>query len=329
MILPRPLRDHVPRRRPGDRKNTDFRLMSITASQSASVKSTRVGAADDAGVVDEDVEPAELADASASTMRCDRRDASTRSASIASEAAAERLHRACGLVGARAADGGDVRAGPGQRQAMRLADAGVGAGDERDPAGKIERVRHARSFQLADVEHVHVGVVLVLAAHRPDEGVVAWCPSPCGSTRAARSPPPRWRRRCAASSSRLAHEVEDAVARARGRNRNRSRERRSCRCGGMVFQTLPGLSTVRPISSCARLADRRDDVLVDRALVRFPARRAPAARPWRSRFLGLVARMRRRGGEVELGRVGRIGRRRRRHRRCPSARTGRPSGRSV
>src|SRR5690606_22203426 len=30
-----------------------------------------------------------------------------------------------------------------------------------------------RLLELADVQHVHVGVVQVLAAHRPDEGVVA------------------------------------------------------------------------------------------------------------------------------------------------------------
>jgi hypothetical protein len=42
------------------RKNTDLRLVSTTASQSGLGEVEAVAAADDAGIVDEDVEPAEL-----------------------------------------------------------------------------------------------------------------------------------------------------------------------------------------------------------------------------------------------------------------------------
>ncbi len=60
----------------------------------------------------------------------------------------------------------------GERYGDALAQTGVGAGDEGDFALQAEEIAHgAVLFQLADVEDVHVRVVEILAAHRPDEGV--------------------------------------------------------------------------------------------------------------------------------------------------------------
>ena len=71
-----------------------------------------------------------------------------------------RVLRSCATVSSQASGRPRrFRARLGERHGDRLADAGIGAGDERDLAGKIERTGHAR-HQLADVEDVHVGIVL-------------------------------------------------------------------------------------------------------------------------------------------------------------------------
>ena len=230
----------------------------------------RVGAADDAGVVDQDVD----------ARRARRRPrATTRSTgSCRAEvgldrmqlAPAERTHALGGLVrlarGRRATMSAPACASATAMPWPRPVLAPVTSATL--PPSRSNEVGSCASLQLADVEHVHVGVVLVLAAHRPDEGVGAACPSPCGSTTAARSPLPRWRRRCAASPRGSPMKWKTRSFSPRARSRNRPRERRSCRCGGIVFQTLPGLSTVRPSSSCADLQIAGHDVLVDGALVR-------------------------------------------------------------
>ena len=106
-----------------------------------------VGAADDAGIIDEDVEAAELLQrlVDHALHRFDGGEVGGDDLRLAAERA-DLLHR---FLGGRAADGGDVGAGGGERQRDRLADAGIGAGDDRGLAGKIKGGGHAgRAFLI-------------------------------------------------------------------------------------------------------------------------------------------------------------------------------------
>ena len=124
------------------RKNSDFRLTSITSSQSVFGKIDRVGAADDAGIVDQPVDRAgSLPDA------VEHRARGRVVAEIAGdrrEGAAFGLHQRRRLVHRRAADADHRAAGLGDGNAYALADAGVGAGDDDALAGQAEggKIRH-------------------------------------------------------------------------------------------------------------------------------------------------------------------------------------------
>ena len=130
----------------------------------------RVGAADDAGIVDQDVEPAELGDASRSTTPRDRRD---RRRGRPRSSSARRAQRARPAPRSRRRavrpDQRDVRARLGQRDARSPWPMPVLA--PVTSATLPVRSNETASLQLADVEDVHVGIVLILAGHRPDEGV--------------------------------------------------------------------------------------------------------------------------------------------------------------
>ena len=140
LLLQRVLREGLAR------KKTDLRFTSITSSQSASVKSTASARR---------IVPALLTRMSArpsafSVVRHDVRDRlhGGEVGADVMEAAAGGLHPRFGLGRRRAADGGDVGAGLGQRDRDALADAGVGAGDDGDFAGKIEGRAHF-SWQIS------------------------------------------------------------------------------------------------------------------------------------------------------------------------------------
>ena len=98
-----------------------------------------VGAADDAGVVDEDVErpgPAELARRHGGVVEGEGE-------ALARQAlGGDQRQR---LLDRRAPGRDHVRARPRQPERDRLADAGVGAGDERPPAVEAEGVGHRRA----------------------------------------------------------------------------------------------------------------------------------------------------------------------------------------
>ena len=100
----------------------------------------RVGAPDDARVVDQDVEPVELGDGFVDDAadRLDRRQVGGDDLRLPPQIANARH----GVFGRRAADTGDVRTGRGQGDGDRLTNTGVGAGDDRHLAGEIEGIRH-------------------------------------------------------------------------------------------------------------------------------------------------------------------------------------------
>ena len=178
MILPpRPVRSMC-RAAACARKKTDFRFTFITASQSASVKSsasarrmmpalfTRMSTR--AGVLQHFLHDIARVRACAE-IGLD-----------GVELAARSQHGRAGFIRRRAAHSNDVRAGPRQGNGDGLPDAGVGAGDQRGAAVKIEEIGHGeprarvpRSPQRRSGDHVHVLVVLVVAGHRPDERVAA------------------------------------------------------------------------------------------------------------------------------------------------------------
>ena len=156
-----------------ERKNTDLRFTSITASQSSSVKSIAVGAADDAGVVDEDVDAPAAGFAASATTRstgssvarsaCDQRGTARRRRGRPPPVSsiAERPTATMPAPASR------------QRDGDRLPEAGVGAGDDGRAAREVEWSHRAPHRRCVHRDHVHVREVLVVAAHRPDEGVVA------------------------------------------------------------------------------------------------------------------------------------------------------------
>ena len=106
----------------------------------------RVGAADDAGVVDEDVDVPAPGD----RLLHQARDAGgvAEVAAQVEEAAAAGAHVIDGVFRLGLVDADDVGAGFGERQRDRLADAGVSAGDDRHLAGEIEERAHA-SWQMS------------------------------------------------------------------------------------------------------------------------------------------------------------------------------------
>ncbi len=122
------------------RKKTDFRLVSITASQSSSVKSTESARR---------MMPALLTRMSSrpsfSSVSSTRRWTGSmveRSAETISARRPRARTFVDGFLGGRPADRGDVGAGGCQGEGDRLADAGIGAGDDGDLAGEVERVGH-------------------------------------------------------------------------------------------------------------------------------------------------------------------------------------------
>ena len=121
-----------------------------------------VGAADDAGVVDEDVEGAERQE------RLRRLGGGVEGEGEAGGLQALGGDEVEGRGDGRAAGGDDLGAGAGEAEGDGLADAGVGAGDEGAAAVEAEGVGHRRRVHR---DHVHVAVVDVVAGHRPDEGV--------------------------------------------------------------------------------------------------------------------------------------------------------------
>ena len=259
------------------RKNSVFRLTSITSSQSALGEVDRVGAADDAGIVDEDVDR---------TVRVPCRVEHRGDGCGSSRSSRDRVDRAAGLrdqrvglVHRRAADARAPRA-PAAASDERdaLADAGVGAGDQRAPAVEAER---GRSSQVAHRHHVDIVVVDIVAGHRPDEGVVRRCRRPNGSTSRATGSPPRWRPPDGASRPARPSGGRRARRRA-GRNRDRPPMRRSWTWHGMVFQTEPGRQLGHADDQLAGLQHVGMDELEDRALVATSlARRGRGA--WRRR----------------------------------------------
>ena len=290
----------------------------------------RVGAADDAGVVDQDVDAAERLHAAGTRRRAigsvrgqvglDRQEAAARAPATC----------ALGLGRRRAADGDDVGAGLRQRDGDALAEAGVGAGDEGDLAGEIEEVGAlAGSFQLADVEHVHVGVVEVLAAHRPDEGVVAGArahvdrpgrrhhrlvvrPSRCGACRSGS--PMKWKTRSFVAEVEVEIDLGAAVMQVRRHG----------------VPDAAGLEDRQAQQQLAGLAGGRHDELVDGALVRRLQRaalqrhglvdarsawsrsaHAPASRRGRTSRAGRIARTRTPRPSLPIGDVEAVARRQR------------------
>src|SRR5690606_4018400 len=160
-------------------------------------------------------------------------------------------------------------------------------------------------LELADVQHVHVGVVEVLAAHRPDEGVVG----------GARAHVDRPRRRDhglvvghhdVALRVGLAHEVVDAVVLAQV-------EVEVDLAAAVVQVRRHGVPDAARLEhgqaqqQLRGLAGLGHDELVDRALVAgFQRSAVERHRVLDRQLLRLEARVRRRRGEVELGRVGGI-----------------------
>ncbi len=100
-----------------------------------------IGAADDAGIVDEDVRRAEAL----GQFPQHRREvpAGLEIADDLVEAHALRLHRGAGLRHGARAEADDVGAGLGERRRQRPADAGARAGDQRDLAGEVEQAGDA------------------------------------------------------------------------------------------------------------------------------------------------------------------------------------------
>jgi hypothetical protein len=145
-----------------------------------SLKSTASVAPDDAGVVDQDVDPIFLAN---SITRRHRIGEVQRK----QFAALGDLARRVSSQSRRAAQRTSAPARPhGDRD--RLADARIGTGDQGAscPQAKIG------SPQVSHRNHVHVGEVDVVAGHRPAEGIGAGAGAAMDQTTAARSPPPRW-----------------------------------------------------------------------------------------------------------------------------------------
>src|SRR5690606_17641945 len=160
-------------------------------------------------------------------------------------------------------------------------------------------------LELADVQHVHVGVVQVLAAHRPDEGVVA------GARTHVDRP---WRRdhglvvghHDMALRLGFAHEVVDAVVLAQVEV--------EVDLAAAVVQVrrhgvpdAAGLEHGQAQQQLRGLAGGRHDVLVDGALVAgFQRAAVQRHRVLDRQLLGLEARVRGGRGQVELGRVLRV-----------------------
>ena len=113
----------------------------------------RIGAADDAGIVDEDVEAAERLRWSQSTIALTGSMRGEIGLDRMEAAPPRRFDQRLGLVHRRAADGDDRRRRPAaSATAMRLADAGIGAGDDGDAAGKIEGIRHDAHLSIRNGE---------------------------------------------------------------------------------------------------------------------------------------------------------------------------------
>ena len=130
MILPPPLRDHVPASRLAEEEDrlevgVDHRVPILFGEVD------RVGAADDAGIVDQDVEPPELLDRRAYDTVCTGSMVERSADTISARRPSARALATVSSAGVRPTRG-DVGPGPGERQRDRLADAGVGAGDDGD-----------------------------------------------------------------------------------------------------------------------------------------------------------------------------------------------------
>ena len=138
-MAPPDLRAKAWRAKAWERKKTALRFTSITASQSASVKSIGVGAADDAGVVHQDVERAEGEEGVGGGLGVVEGELEGAGLEAAGGDEVE------GLVERGAAGGDDLGAGLGHGDGDGLADAGVGAGDERGLAVEAEGVGHRRA----------------------------------------------------------------------------------------------------------------------------------------------------------------------------------------
>ncbi len=105
-----------------------------------------VGAADDAGVVDQDVDLAEGGDGLVDHAldRFDRAEVGLDRQELATRG----FDQGLGFGRRAAAGGGDVGAGLGQRHGHGLSKTGVGAGDEGDLAFETERIGHGACFLI-------------------------------------------------------------------------------------------------------------------------------------------------------------------------------------
>ena len=210
-MAPPACRAKAARAKAWERKKTALRLTSMTSSQSASVKSTASARR---------MMPALLTRMSTGPSVGELAGGGDRRV----EGELERPRRQAlggdqreGRVERRAAGGDHLGPGAGHAEGDRLADAGVGAGDERDLAVEAEGVAH-RSASIATMSMSRV--VDVVAGHRPDEGV--------GLGAGAGVDRPGRRDRAllvgedeVAGLARLAHQVEDAGGLGRGRCRDR------------------------------------------------------------------------------------------------------------
>ncbi|MCY1169227.1 hypothetical protein D9M73_92470 [compost metagenome] len=134
-----PFRDHVPPRRLAQEEHrfeigVDHRIPIVLG------KIDRIGAADDAGIVDENIETAELIHSLIHNPlhRLDRGEIGGNDFGAAPQRADLR-HR---VLSRCPPDTGHIRASRRQRYRNRLADAGIGPGDDGNLAGEIEGIGH-------------------------------------------------------------------------------------------------------------------------------------------------------------------------------------------
>ena len=135
------LRDHVPRRRPGTGRRRDLRLVSITASQSSSVKSTASARRMMPALLTRMSSPPSSVERLVDHRPGPARWSTGRRAIERGPAAgaADQLARSR----RRGERPTSATSAPASASATRdpLADAGIGAGDDRDLAGEIEQGR--------------------------------------------------------------------------------------------------------------------------------------------------------------------------------------------
>jgi hypothetical protein len=125
------------------RKKTDLRLVSITASQSSSLKST----ASARRTIPALFTRMSIPPSSARVCSTTPWTGATVERSAVTSAAAGGSHQSGRFFGAGAADEGDVGPRLRKRDGNALADAGIGAGDDGDPAGEIEHCAHNISIR--------------------------------------------------------------------------------------------------------------------------------------------------------------------------------------